>query len=181
MDAKDKIFRHLPEKKKFVKNLHKEFSEEQCQHILRFFKDPQYQLNDDLVDDFDYWFREYCQDESKEILSMSWDGDDTSGPMCNGGAWYSILHGLVICGSTDDGTEVKRFNRKHFYPWYPGGLATDVISMSSDYFSIDLLIDFVLGMIDFEEEYTSIVYINDDRYSIDYEDQTIYPTSVDSV
>jgi hypothetical protein len=78
---KDQIFRHLPYKKKFVKNLLKTFSEDQSQQILDHLKDSKSQLDVDLKDDFDQWFSEYFQDNAREILTIGWDCYSGGSPM----------------------------------------------------------------------------------------------------
>lgn len=169
----------MPDKKSFVKNLNKEFNEEQSQHILSHLKDAHSAVDEELEEAFEEWFNEYFQDNCKEILSIGWDCYSGGSPMSNGGAWYGILHGLVRMSSSDESPEIKQFNRKHFYPWYPEWLSTDMIEMSSDYFSAEELIDLVAGLIDWGNECTSDVSINGMAYSVDYESKTIFPTPTD--
>jgi len=163
----------------FVKNLNNQFNAEQCQRILNYLKDPQLQLDDDLVDEYNEWFEEYFQDNAKNILSIGWDCYRGGSPMSNGGAWYGILHGLVRVGSSDESPEIQVFSRKQFYPWLPEWLCTDMIEMSSDYFSTEELLSFMAGLIVWENECTSDVYINDVAYSVDYESKTIFPSPSD--
>jgi hypothetical protein len=180
MDTTDKVFRHLPDQKKFVKILSRQFEEEQYRQILLHLKDPDIQLDDDLFDEFTDWLREYFQDNAKEILTIGWDCYSGGSPMSDGAAWYSILHGVVIVASTDVGPEYQNFNRKKFFPWYPEGLMTDMIEMVSEYFSTEELMEFMLSMLDWENEGSQDIYINDVQYSIDYESQTISPKPVNA-
>lgn len=175
MKTTDRVLRKLADNKEFVKNLKTQFNPEQCQSILNHLKDPQIQLDDDLEDEYNEWILEYFQDNFRDILSIGWDFYHSSSPMSNGGVWYSLLHGLVRVASSDNDPEIQIFSRKKFYPWFPEMLYSDLIEISSDYFSTEELVSFVAGLIDWEIDRTEDVFINKVHYSIDYKSQTILP------
>tara|TARA_B110000285_G_C14635998_1_gene385533 strand:+ start:73 stop:576 length:504 start_codon:yes stop_codon:yes gene_type:complete len=138
------IHTHLATNKDFLEELKSEFRENEVQQIIKYCID----INSNYPEVMDLCY-ELINDQPAitNALTIGWESENW-GPGGDGFVSFDLIFGLVKMTSSDyeDDGHLEIFDKKTFYPWSIENATNDLISINSDIYSEQDMLNFAEDM-----------------------------------
>lgn len=185
MGTIERTFSHLADVEEFVQDLIEEFGHHDAELIIQNLKDESFTIEDQLYDDFWFWFDIYLQTEAQPLLVVMFDSKNMMDGE-SGRVEYVLKHGIYSLPIQDDDldddleSDIGKFDRNEFHPIVLENLRAEQITFLSPIFTKEELVAIGESIIVFEKPYPKSVNINGTKYLVDFASQKLYLPSKES-